>query len=215
MSSYIVSRSDDTYHIFSDAAVTANDGTLYAIKQKTHVLSHMSAAYTTCGFNAWNTSFYADLCGCPTLDHFEDRAEEVFKKYLPTANALAEKENASPDIEFVIVGYSDRRGEMVCLAIGNRGNSAFLREACKIQQVTEDILNPPPDQRILDSLRPPDGFMLPRDGVLVMQAQRPYLSEGVGVRIGGHVQHTSISRHQISTRIAYRWNDKLGEKIAA
>jgi hypothetical protein len=136
MSAYIVSKSDDAFHLFTDGGVFANDGTLYAKTQKTYMLAHMPAAMTVIGSRAWGLILYPDLCMCHTLDHFLDNAKERLRNYLPTVTTVVEKERSTTEFAPIIAGYSERHDRMVCFVIGNHQKSE-LSKPWKLREITD------------------------------------------------------------------------------
>jgi hypothetical protein len=217
MSAYIVCRSDDAVHVFTDGGLFSNDGTMFAMTQKVHILAHWPGAITVLGSRAWGLGLYPDLCSCPSLDHFLDHAEASLEKYASHVAPLAERDGASMEFELIVTGYSVRAQALVCYIIGNHKKGG-IGQPWKLRLVTEDIFNPPPQSEAIESLRPIDGFVLPRDGALVMTAQRltplpP--SEGAlpCAVVDGFIQHTIVTRDQVTSRIEHRWHDEVGKRI--
>jgi hypothetical protein len=75
-----------------------------------------------------------------------------------------------------------------------------------------------PSDEAIELFRPADWrYTLPRDAVASMQAQRAKLhtwpTGDQSSVIGCVIQHTTVTREAITTRIVHRWPDKLGHSI--
>jgi hypothetical protein len=216
MSGFIVGKSDDAFHIFTDGGVFDHQGVLVGTTQKTTIFAQMPAAMTIIGSRAWMLATYPDFSCCPSFDHLVDRTHEL-PQYMPIAERIAAQEKTSADFEMVMVGYSARHGRLASYMVSNHSLPGG-GEPWKLREIEEPILNPPPSQEALAAVGwQGSEFDLGRDGPQIMCAQRltqfAHADGSLGCGIGGFIQHTIVTRDRITTRIVHRWPDELGKRI--
>ena len=217
MSAYILGKSGDAMHFFTDGGLFADDGTLIGIYQKTHVIAHMPAAVTFLGSELWGAMLYVDMCReRPEFDQVLAEIVEMLKNY---EEKIVQMLGApSPKFECLLVGYSKSRKGLARFIITN--NDLNQLEKWKLVELEEDTINPLPSPEALRAVgwTFPDSFDVGREGKTIMQAQRltllPHKDGTIASGVGGFIQHTIIKCDQITTRIVHRWPDEVGKRLA-
>lgn len=112
-----------------------------------------------------------------------------------------------------MVGYSHRMGRLAAFKVGSTDDAPI--------ELQDSMFRPAPSEEALrlSGWTYQRLFEVERDGVTIMQAQRltsyPFDDGSTGCGIGGHIQHTIVTPDQITTQIIHRWDDRIGQKIAA
>jgi hypothetical protein len=222
MSGVVVGQSEDAaFHFFTDGGVFNSKGELIATAQKTHMLGHHPAALTILGPRVFSAMLYAYAATCATFDYLLDTAVWALRGYHDLIEKSAKQDGSSADFQIFTAGYSHRLNRLAAFVLASNTASG-VKEPFVLQELSETTINPPPSHLALDSVgwNYPEVFDVRYDGLKLVQAQRqtpmPFGDGSIGCVIGGFIQHTTITRDQVRTRIVHRWpDDKLGERIVA
>ncbi|MFK5596605.1 hypothetical protein ACFZ8E_06320 [Methylobacterium sp. HMF5984] len=202
--------------IWSDGAYLRPDGTLDSIASKVVVLGGVPAAVAVAGPSdlqlvvmlhlAARFASYDDLC---------DGAVEALRNHPFGDDRLTQS-------SFAWAGWSERRQRITAHVVTSEGIPGGL-EAWQRGEAWR-FINPNPPQLVpglarrgLDLLKP--DAITEDEAASLMRAQRALrmpLRETLGESIvGGFMQHTVVTRDEISTRVVERWPDVIGQMIAA
>jgi hypothetical protein len=215
MSGVVVGQGKDgAFHFFTDGGVFDSKGELLATAQKTHMISHMPAALTILGPRAFAGALYGYAATCATFDHLIDTVVWALGSYEALIKKGAEQDGMSPNFQLFMAGYSQRLNRLAAFMLASSDGSPL-----ELQELPEATLNPPPCDEALKSVgwTYPEQFDVERDGMKIIHAQRltplPFDDGSTGCAIGGFIQHTVVTRDQITTRIIHRWPDEIGKRI--
>lgn len=216
-------RRDDRVIIVSDSAALDDDANLAGNYNKVILMPHIRAA-VACRGNAMIAMIL--LSGLHhdyawhSFDSFKASFADAVRATISAAGpALSADPATALGMDFVVAGWSETRGP----------DSFFLRTLEGTHVPAWEVINPegPLMMPCNDEIFGQTPYLADRsvplsDDLLVKAAnlQRAYI-EPFGPHkipsswVGGFLQATTITEHEITTRIIHRWPDELGSRLMA
>jgi hypothetical protein len=213
MTAHIVLRHADAVHVLSDGLVMGPGGGIHGRLAKVWPMPHLNAVLTLRGYPLLLTVFAAGLArdaSCfDDLDALAPKnAKSLFDEFGPVVPSVAS------DFDLIIAGISEERGPYSFIVVnhdryGLAPWTAVDLGACAMMPAEPGMLAEFtaafPAGTSSQDVDPTT------DGILIMEMIRRHPGKigrsDMPMRIGGFVQHTSVSLDGIRTRIIHRWAD--------
>jgi hypothetical protein len=214
-------RTAKAIHVFSDGAATsvcddATYGQMMEVRSKQRVAN--GVVFACCHYLA-PTIRFAELAAeqCAGYDDVVQSDRRLFAEALQTPGSWQD--------EFCGVfyaGWSDR-AKRLAMSMTYSDPRTCHRQFWHEYDMPAMAVGPAPPARNLGEAfvkrftDNPDSFDPRRDGLALIEAMRRHCrceDEGRSYyAIGGYLQHTTITRDEITTAIIHHWPDELGERI--
>lgn len=212
MSAVNIFPTGEALHIFTDGALCEPaDGRLKCVTSKLHLVPRLSAVVAVRGSETAMriVGRLADLA--ETFDLLVRGLGDRLRDSWHHISLFGLGEIVGP-AEVFVAGFNEA-GEPDIWMASTSGSEPFASRP--VGFIVSPIPPPPFDPFDIESFDPVG------DGVALMQSQRQIVTTaeepfaaGCGT-VGGYVQHTVVTPDAITTRVAHRWPDRIGERIAA
>lgn len=211
MTAIVAVRMPDGVAIFTDGAVCDSQGVMDGVSTKPLLLPHLPAVL-------------ALRCGLPVHDAAARAADarygnfdQLLSEFLPVLKAEIDSrsdEECGPfgrDLDGVLGGWSKERERAELYLVRQAPEDANL--PWELVEATQTFM--PMDAEVAGALAA-QGIDLGRPDIATIEPWGVSVMQGMRGRypVGAFVQLTVVTREVTVNRIAYRWPDRLGDRLA-
>jgi hypothetical protein len=216
MSVYAAFCYPDRIEMLTDGALYTPDGVFRGHTHKVRKTTDVPAVITTRGYHSFGRECETVIDRAFDKTKSFDGGVSLIKEILPR---LRRYENHPLGVEMCIAGISESNGPMACFwcteddwADGAKLQAFTLYET-KRGVVGGSIISARHHDSILEQVPTFAGEHGIRfvNGLRSDRAQTPHGS--MEYFIGGHLDHTTVTRDGVETKTIHTWNDRIGEKI--